>query len=299
MDEEILGTRDFSGNDWQGLEIASAVFTSQTMAGILPVFDVINARDHVINDSCGMHIHAGFTDGLSHLEAKKIVTVVALLEGCFIRQILPADRLGSLFIDPIATESNLSTEAHREALFEDAQSASGASLPVTDEMRAHLPQVVLEMRKRGWNKDIGHLKLKNLIKGIWNTNNIYELARGILIKGSMMRGGAAICLRLPHKRVSLRNPLRDDIPDKTPSSIEFRYPPMKADKDHFKLWIELVETIMHFGKMTDKVYSQRLDRLVSVLNGCSAVGQTWTFVLIELGLGERVEAWKAHKRGDH
>ncbi|KAI6778023.1 uncharacterized protein J7T54_005810 [Emericellopsis cladophorae] len=299
VDEEILGARDLFGKDWQGLEIASAVFTSQTMAKILPVFDVINTRDHVINDSCGMHIHAGFTDGLSHLEAKKIVTVVALVEGCFIRQILPADRLDSLFIDTISTESNLSSEAHRAALFEGAQAASSSSIPVTDEMRAHLPQVVLEMRKKGWNKNIGHLQLKNLIKSIWNTNNMYELARGILIKGGNMRGGAAICLRLPHKRVILRNPLRDDIPYKTPSSIEFRYPPMKADKDHFKLWIELVETIMHFGKMTDTVYSQRLGRLVSVLNGCSAIGQSWTHVLGELGLGERIEAWKAHKRGDH
>ncbi|KAG9250351.1 uncharacterized protein F5Z01DRAFT_377264 [Emericellopsis atlantica] len=271
------------------------------MADILPVFDVINATDHVINDSCGMHIHAGFTDGLSHIEAKKIITVVALVEGCFIRQILPADRLESLFIDPISTESNLSTEAHRAALFEAAQSASQTLLPVTDKMRAHLPRSVLEMRKRGWNKTTGHLQLKNLIKTIWHTNNMYELARGILIKGGNMRGGAAICLRLPHnlKRVSLRNPLRDDLPVKTPSSIEFRYPPMKADKDHFKLWIELAKTIMNFGKMTDTVYSQRLDRLVGVLNGCSAIGQTWTLVLIELGLGERVEAWKAHKRGDH
>ena len=138
-----------------------------------------------------------------------------------------------------------------------------------------------------------------MFQALWRTDNLYELGRGLLIKHANMRGGAALCLRLPNKTVNLRNPLSDVIPIKTPSSIEFRYPPMKADKDHLKLWVELVEIIMQFGKMDAKDYSRRLGHLVNILNNVSPGEETWAVVLGELGLGERVEVWRAHKCGVH
>lgn len=93
LDEHLPGDKDES--KWgEAIEVETAIQTSRDLSAGLPqVRSFITALRTIdvpigVNNSCGFHVHAGYLQGMTLLSAKKITTLLMLLESGLLRPIV-------------------------------------------------------------------------------------------------------------------------------------------------------------------------------------------------------------------
>lgn len=300
VDFECLSTSADCEGEWLGLEVRTAAFTERELRLGLPKLascvDALATGNHDIkvNDSCGMHIHVGLTSGMTLLIAKKLVTLVMLIEEPLLRALIPDHRRQKRAAAPVATVSRLArgVELPQEVATESLQERE-----LTAQMRAHLPSLnrlpLIEHRPDN---------IRRTLIRLWQLRSLYEL-EDVLCDAFSLRCGLGFCLRDEEGKVV--RPINDaerhawverarsqHAREHSPSSVEFRYPDMTFDVQSMAAWVEIVEKVMSIARWEEEKYQELLRDLIVDLD---EEGEVWERLLTRLGLVEKISYCKKRK----
>lgn len=246
-------THDDIDEDWEGLEISTPVQgLDELQRGIPEIRSLVQGLSHwnqgvAVTQLCGLHIHVGDQNGLTLDLAKRIVTLVVLLEEDLLFRLVSSDRQESEYFLPI-------THTSRMALYADSKDS-------TDE--PVLTNILPPGHEQGrWWSVSGH-KIGHILQVLWQCPNLDSLEGG-LISPKIERGWKSslfLAMRLKSDSVSGDDD-DDDENDPVTSSIEFRYPQMSFDSDFVQMWVEVATRIVEVAGQTEDRTYQRVVRNV-------------------------------------
>ncbi|POR35511.1 Uncharacterized protein TPAR_04290 [Tolypocladium paradoxum] len=284
---------------WRGIEITTPVFNmSELSAGLPQTKQVVSALrnmdlDIAANRSCGLHVHVGLRAGLRLTLAKKLVTLVMLMELPLILPLCPASRRESPFTSLITEKSRFVV---RRLDLDEMASALRAEGP---EMREHWPWTLGDSTATAWNGG-DPVALQGTMRLIWHSRSLRELAEG-LCKRASTRTALAIRLRSPdgvQVEPSSVDPDGNAFDfEGTQSTFEFRYPQMSFDMPFIKNWAELCCKLVEIATLDAPAFKAKLQGLVCALSAAKASGNTeWETILGAIGLGHQVPEWREQLR---
>lgn len=141
----------------------------------LPEFDAALDALHFLEgdtsaqDSCRVKVAAGVQGGLkggeTNLLAKKIATLVMMLEECLLLKLVAPSR-GPRKLHPLRKESKV-------ALGEETEEDLASQWPVSPDYNSHVPPTIV-MKPAAWNRsDPGHMHAT--LQSIWSAPSVVEL----------------------------------------------------------------------------------------------------------------------------
>ncbi|CEI69161.1 hypothetical protein FVEN_g4079 [Fusarium venenatum] len=270
---------------WPGVEMCTPVLGQAELASGLPtvktLLSALRKTGALItaDDSCGMHVHVGVEGGMTVYLAKRITTLVILLENTLILRLVAPCRWTSQYASPICEDSQA---AKKEALNIDEADTSA--------FEKHVPSQS-SMRPSNWNNNDPKMYYR-MLRGIWSCEDLSSLAME-LRKGGISRCGLAIALRNTDGR---RNKLfiRDKY-EGTPTTVEFRYSQMTFDHVLLRNWVEVVARIVDLARAEDEEFKKIVETIID-LNYEAGVQHTsaWKALLERVfGLEHRIPEWDA------
>ncbi|KAF4594861.1 hypothetical protein GQ602_000474 [Ophiocordyceps camponoti-floridani] len=294
----------------RAIELATPVFRKRDVdEGLLSLDKVFRAfakmsiEELNYDASCGLHIHTGLLKGVFAVDAKRLITLILMLESVFLRDIIPRHRQYSPFGAGLIGSSGFGLGDHGSHKDEDPA-----------EMAAHLPWGNAEPPMRAWNNRSPRL-WRDALRRIWNSPSLVDLAQGVC-RYDRYNGwkplSFVIRLRdgqgrpLPDDQGSLRSASgsrsggQDDFPR---STFEFRYPTMTFEVEFIQFWLEICNKLTEIASLPTDEYKgwiKRLDDALDAVDGrvLHERAQELGFpkpevraILTELKLPHIVESW--------
>jgi hypothetical protein len=198
---------------WPGVEMCTPVFGQGELASGLATMKTVLSTirqmglDITTDDSCGMHVHVGVEGGMTLYLAKRVATLVVLLENTLILRLVAPSRWTSDWAMPICQGS--------QAAVQEGLSGNAADV---EAFQQHIPPRST-MYPSKWNSDRPKMYFK-MLSTIWFSEDLKDLSSA-LRKGGISRCGLAISLRDRNN-----SPARTFTPNDfegTSSTVEFRY----------------------------------------------------------------------------
>ncbi|KFA75932.1 hypothetical protein S40288_05854 [Stachybotrys chartarum IBT 40288] len=269
----------------KGMEISTPIYDNNTLtAGLPQLTQVVKAlpyvdRKIICDSTCGLHVHVGLKQGMTLLLAKKMVTLVMLLERCLIQPLLPASRAGSKWALLICDHAYL-TQTQNSCL------TAADLMKQLPDFRVHVPVTPTDMEPGRWNSHNPERFLKDLLS-IWKTENLDALRTGLL-RNSVAKLGFVLCARTAPDSSKLEG---------SPSTFEFRYPQMNFDMPFIRRWVEIFCRLGTIANLDAVPYRRMLSAIVAVLNQLNTTRTpSWELLLRATGLGHQVPGWQDQVR---
>jgi len=265
---------------WPGVEICTPVFKEGELDGGLQAMKTAfktlqNSGIKISADqSCGLHVHVGVTYGMDLHFAKKVSTLVILLENSLILPLVAQYRAAGTYAQPVSKES---AAAYLDGVPSAAYKAFEKHVP--EESTFH---------SGTWNRNDPNSFFK-MLQIIWSAADLKTLSRSLRIR-KITRCGMAICLR---KHNGDRPSYFDNDFEGTPSTFEFRYSQMTFDHVTLRNWVEVVTRVVSLAQAEESEYKALAEMIVSVNHEAGA--DAWRVLLARFGLGERIPEWEAQK----
>ncbi|KAL7809679.1 hypothetical protein V8C44DRAFT_366167 [Trichoderma aethiopicum] len=271
-----------------GYEITSPILsTAELRAGLPQTAQILAAiRKSGLpisaHTECGLHVHVGVKSGMTLEIAKKAATLVMLLELPLLKKFASEERSESRYwFIPISKRSKFMSYADR---YHDEVTDAIAS----PELRQHLPGLS-DMKPAEWNSNEPkrmHLALNEM----WLTDSIWRLSTGFFSYEGQ-KGSLVLCTR-ERNGESASEPARGapDNLEGTPSTLEFRYPPMSFDIEFVKCWAEIGCRIVEIATSDVAAFRQVATDLLKELESNDAA--QWERLLKVLGLDHQVPFWR-------
>lgn len=295
---EFLEGRSFVNSDrnWPGVEIASPIFqVGEFTAGLPTLSTAISALRNMeaeitADESCGLHVHVGLESGMSLLLAKKITTLVMVLEDTLLFDLVGTSRLTNESTDAIHLESLVSKE-HIPPL-DFAEDPTGSDKL----MGAHIPPLEA-IKPETWNEGDPE-KFYDMLTKIWSSKSLQRVSM-LTKKETNTRGGFDISLR-DHTGLS-RSPGCDGTLELGPTTVEFRYAQMSFDIPFIRNWIEVLFRIIQIADQNPDDFKQSLATIFELTAKANEEQKpTWDTIMEGvLGLGDRIPEWKEQRRMYH
>ncbi|KAH0491130.1 hypothetical protein TgHK011_002572 [Trichoderma gracile] len=271
-----------------GFEVTSPILSqAELRAGLPQTGQILSAiRNSGLTISahteCGLHFHVGVKSGMTLNIAKKAATLVMLLELPLLKKFASEERSESRFwFIPISKRSEFISYADR---YHDEVTDAIAS----PELRQHVPNLA-EMKPAEWNSNEPkrmHLALNQ----IWLTDSIWRLSTGFFSYEGQ-KASLVLCTRERNgDSASEPVPGAPDNLEGTPSTLEFRYPPMSFDIDFVKSWAEIGCRIVEIATRDTAAFRQVATDLLKELERNDA--SQWERLLKVLGLDHQVPFWR-------
>ncbi|KFA67260.1 hypothetical protein S40285_06713 [Stachybotrys chlorohalonatus IBT 40285] len=272
----------------KGMEISTPIYDNNALtAGLPQLTQVVKAlpcvdRKIICDSTCGLHVHVGLKQGMTLLLAKKMVTLVMLLERCLIQPLLPASRAGSMWALLICDHAYLNQQGNSCLTAADL-------IKQLPDFRVHVPLTPTDMEPGGWNNHHPEKFFKDLLS-MWRTENLDALRAGLL-RNSIAKLGFVLCARTAPDTSKLEG---------SPSTFEFRYPQMNFDMPFIRRWVEIFCRLGTIANLDAVPYRRMLSVIVAVLNQLSTTRTPpWELLLRALGLGHQVPGWQDQVRKHH
>ncbi|KAF4977992.1 hypothetical protein FZEAL_5557 [Fusarium zealandicum] len=279
--------------NWPGVEISTPIFLSGELRAGLPtvktVLDTLrNSADTEItaDESCGLHVHVGVESGMNVVLAKKIITLVMLLEDTLLLRLVSPTRLGNDYARPINQSSAVVLEP-----WPISQNDEG--------LNSHVPPAAAIEPGLWNNKNPQHLH--RVLEKLWSAPNLQELSR-LIRKETISRCALALSLR-DHSGKSKWNRLSGSF-ENTPTTIEFRYAQMSFDIQFLRNWVEVVARIVELAQAGPAGFKKCFSKICEIQYKAGKEGKpAWEMLLKSvLNLGHRVPEWQnqfaKYKRGE-
>jgi hypothetical protein len=228
--------------------------------------------DVAVTPLCGLHVHVGQSgDGITLETAKRMVTLVALLEVPLLMKLVSPERTDSKFFCPITYLSVLMNRITLAQLQADANLSN--VLPTGFDTLKY------------WASNGG--RLGPFISHIWQCQSLRE------IKDALKRYDTSGKCSLELK---LRYPADNDggilQPDPRKCSFEFRYPQGSFCEDFVEMWVSITTCIMAICRENNPVtYRNVLTNVFRALEKGQGQDDGIPDLLHALGLGGRVNNW--------
>lgn len=308
VQHECLSSLDIQG-EWTGLEISTPILDMSELDDGLPRLSrVLSALRKtgmrvLANESCGLHIHVGTRSGMRLMHAKKVATLVALLEHHVLLALLPYRRSETFSSRSIGQFSRFARHMSRGYVYKDMLAAD--SHPAMNE---HLPPSWTSKRlpRRPWNYGKPSA-FRDTLKLIWSSGTLVELQDGLHLREGG-RAGVALYLREPGQGKppldsnGLPRSDKHDLQGTEPtyegaqSTYEFRFPQMSFDGDFIKHWAELCCKMVELAMLPAPQFAALLERLTGVLEEIEDKESGLQNIWPVLGLQHQSPFWAAQLR---
>ncbi|KAM5347685.1 hypothetical protein ACJ41O_007509 [Fusarium nematophilum] len=275
---------------WPGVEVSTPIFGSGEILAGLPkmksVLDVLRRSGVEItaDESCGLHVHVGVEEGMTLLLAKKILTLVILLEDAILLRCISPTRLGNYCAEPLIQPTGVSRNGWTEP--------EGA-IPL---LESHVPPI----KPSAWNGDKPeHFHL--MFRQMWSATSLQGLSK-LIRQGTITRCAVALSLR-NGKGQYMCGASTADL-EGTPSTVEFRYSQMSFDLPYLRNWVELVTRIVHLAKADATPFKECCASICEVQEKADESGVVaWKMLMGSvLKLGHCVPEWQIqmakYRRGE-
>ncbi|RFU76609.1 hypothetical protein TARUN_5635 [Trichoderma arundinaceum] len=277
----------------QPFEIASPILDNKELeAGFPQTAQIVSALRNsdlkiTAHTGCGLHFHVGVKSGMTLNIAKKISTLVMLLELPLFTVLCPPQRVANHYFDPLVKSSWFAVNANAENYNTFTEKAS-------KELLEHFPISLSQLEPAGWNDENPHRWYITLIY-LWRAENMCQLASGLRTTLGE-KSSLVLCVR-DHCGILEETIPPDECPDSfelTPSTLEFRYPPMSFDIEYIKNWAQILCKMVKIATLDSPDFSQAVAALHRELqkDDKGADLPTWTRLLTVLGLSDQIGYWK-------
>jgi hypothetical protein len=265
---------------WPGVEMCTPVFKERELDSGLPTMKTAfktlrnSGIDISADQSCGLHVHVGVTYGMDLHFAKKVSTLVVLLENSLLLPLVAQYRAAGTYAQPVSKES-------AAAYLDGVPSAAFRAF------EKHVPEEST-FYPGTWNRHDPNSFFK-MLQIIWSAADLRTLSRSLRAR-KITRCGMAICLR---KHNGDRPSYFDTDFEGTPSTFEFRYSQMTFDHVTLRNWVEVVTRIVSLAQADEGEYKSFTEMIVGVNHEAGA--DAWKILLTRFGLGERIPEWEVQK----
>ncbi|GKU03300.1 hypothetical protein FLAG1_05809 [Fusarium langsethiae] len=238
---------------WPGVEMCTPILGQAELASGLPTIKTIlsgirqTGAQITADDSCGMHVHVGVEQGMTVYLAKRIATLVVLLENSLILRFVAPHRWTSTYTMPICDDSQA---AMKEASIDAAD---------LEAFEKHMPPQ-LSMRPSKWNNNDPR-KYYRILRTIWSCKDLDALSKQ-LRKNGINRCGLAISLR-NHDGRPMKLFTRNRF-EGTPSTVEFRYSQMTFDHVLLRNWVEVVARIVDLARAENGEFKKIAEEIIDL-----------------------------------
>lgn len=263
-----------------GMEISTPIFSQNELAAGLPKLEqIINAlADTGMNvatgDMCGLHIHVGLKAGMTILFAKKLVTLVLLLERSLILALLPEKRRAGMWAKPIVEESLVALRGLVRGYWDDALKRPCSI------MASNISLTRRNIKADEWNlPDPKHFYETMVL--FWQSETLEDMSRNLRRLGTA-KLGLALVLRDSPNAVKHEG---------TPSTFEFRYPQMDFSIAFIRNWAAIACRLCEIAKLDAPTFKNKTKTIHNVLSHKSS-RPTWEALLTALDLGQQIPYWQ-------
>ncbi|KAK7413760.1 hypothetical protein QQX98_007327 [Neonectria punicea] len=294
---ESLGEHQSGINEernWPGIEIASPVFRAGELTSGLPTLtEAVNSlRDMdasiTADESCGLHIHVGVEGGMTLLLAKKITTLVMILEPTMLYELVAPSRVTNACAAPMKKELVIARGFASDNSWDFDPNKS------CEVMDAYLPPVAA-IPAAEWN-DQDPAGFHAMLKVVWESKSLQRLSA--LTKSShVYRGGFFLSLRNSEGETRGPTYYNEDL-EKTPSTVEFRYAQMSFDVAFISNWINVLFRVVKLAQQDASDFQKCLASIYELMDVTGQRGEhLWPVMLGEvLGLGHQSPAWRLQRQ---
>ncbi|TFB00201.1 hypothetical protein CCMA1212_007836 [Trichoderma ghanense] len=271
-----------------GYEITSPILSHAELSAGLPqtrqILGAIRSSGLTISahTECGLHVHVGVKSGMTLNIAKKAATLVMLLELPLLKKFASPERAERRYwFIPISTKSEFICCADR--VHDEVTDAIASP-----ELRQHVPDLS-KQKPAEWNNNEPN-RLHLALNEIWLTDSIWRLSKGFFSYEGQ-KASLVLCTR-ERNGDSASEPSRGapDSLEGTPSTLEFRYPPMSFDIDFVKCWAEIGCKIVELATRDVAAFRQVATDLLKELERNDA--SQWERLLKVLDLNHQVPFWR-------
>ncbi|KAF7542268.1 hypothetical protein G7Z17_g11731 [Cylindrodendrum hubeiense] len=285
-----------SNRDWPGVEISSPIFQAGEWSAGLPTLNTaisaLREMDAEItaDESCGLHVHIGVQGGMTILLAKKIITLVMILEDSLLFDLVGTSRLANENADAINLESIMAKgEIPAHDFAEDPTGSDNL-------MGAHVPPMEA-MKPELWNQHDPE-RFYDMLTKVWSSKSLQRLSM-LTKKESSSRGAFDIALR-DHTGLP-RPPVCHGTFDGGPTTVEFRYAQMSFDIPFIRNWIEVLFHIVRIAHQSPGDFKNSLATIFELTAKTAAENKLAWDAIMEgvLGLGDRIPEWKRQRHLYH
>ncbi|KAL2208351.1 hypothetical protein CC79DRAFT_1366564 [Sarocladium strictum] len=260
----------FHDEAWNGVEIATPVRNLSTLSqqsSELTQF-LTNLRNWStplgVTDKCGLHIHVGeSTHGLTLNAAKRVLTMVALLERHLLTQLVSPDRHTNDYWRPMMTQCRFA----QQAAAENRDPHPGINAQYTF---GHSANTFWARNRRTVGVFIEH---------VWAQTTLPNLCNGIA--SDVGKASLSISFR----------PGPPAATDPKQCSVEFRYPQISFSARFIQMWCIIAGRIMELcSEGNDARYRRALEQILADLDEAVEERRPVVLELItSLGLGNRLD----------
>ncbi|KAI9158079.1 Cell wall mannoprotein 1 [Paramyrothecium foliicola] len=264
-----------------GLEISTPIFPQNELAAGLPQLSQLVAalgrheNDIVADKACGLHIHVGLQSGMTLLFAKKLVTVVLLLERPLLLDLVPVSRSDSTWAGSITTESMLGKRTVSPHWIDDTLKRPNSS------MAPLVTFTSTDIKPAAWN-DSKPQEFQDTVRLFWEANSLENMSRFLRRSGVTKLGLA----------MSLRDNSSGPHFEGGPSTFEFRYPQMSFHLPFIRNWVAISCRIAEIAALDHAGFRRKTKEIVNILNDQSGP-QLREGLLTAIGLEDQLPEWRA------
>ncbi|KAH6608517.1 hypothetical protein Trco_001863 [Trichoderma cornu-damae] len=274
-------------------EIASPILDSRELeAGLPRTAKIVSALRNsklgiTAHTGCGLHFHVGVKSGMTLDIAKKVCTLIMLLEVPLLTAFCPPERISDHYFMPI----------HRTSWYADdakAKRHDTASKTPTRELLEHFSVPLERLKPADWN-DGNPKRWYTTLNSIWKAKDMCELSNK-LCASIGEKSSLFLCVR--DESGILQSYIAPDEDSSkfegTPSTLEFRYPPMSFDIEYVKHWAEIASQVVQTASCGAPAFRQAAANILQELqrDGKEVGSPMWARLLTLLGLGHQIEYWK-------
>ncbi|PFH60243.1 hypothetical protein XA68_11270 [Ophiocordyceps unilateralis] len=208
------------------------------------------------DQSCGLHLSTSLLRGIHLDDAKRMVTLILILEQPLLRSIIPHHRRVSPFGAAIDMASEFGRGTYGACKAED-----------TPEMLAHLPWGNQDPPPGFWNRN-QTIVFRRLLRKVWHSPSLEHLAKGLclLSRGEFQPLGFGIRLRDPRGLPLPFDRIDDETSDDfSRSTFVFRYPTMSVEHEYFLCWCDLCSKMTEMAGLPADDFKAWVDRIVNAM----------------------------------
>ncbi|KAF7549189.1 hypothetical protein G7046_g8429 [Stylonectria norvegica] len=284
---------------WHAIEMNTPILKhGELVAGLSSMKEVLSALRNMnteitADESCGLHVHVGAESGMTLLLAKKVISLVFLLEESLLLALCSPWRLASQHAAPIVSKSRVALGIP----LDDMPATKGPNN--VELMEAYIPSEAMK-EKAGWN-DKNPKALYDMLEMVWSTTSLQQLNL-IISRQAFTRAGLYISLR--DEKGEVKTPKFAGNLENSSSTIEFRYAQMSFDIVFVRNWAELVCRIVQLAQLDAEQYQDAFREIGKVLDEAKRRKEpAWEKLLKTLQLENRIGEWGAqiqrYKMNEH